>query len=95
MFSFHFSENRQYVEEGYRNIPFPFEEIGYFTYVSTYEWSLDDLQGYLQSWSTVQKFMNTNDKNPTKGIIKRLSPDWPLTKTVEFPVFLRLGRIRL
>lgn len=94
MFKSHFSKNREFVEKGYRSIPFPFEEIGYFKYSSTYNWELKDLQGYFQSWSAVQKFREINKFDPTEKIISELSQSWSLTKTVEFPVFLRLGRIK-
>lgn len=94
MFSSHFSKNRQYVEEEYRTIPFPFEQIGYYTYTSTYDWRLDDVQGYLRSWSAVQKFKKINKIDPTEKIIERLSSYWVKTRRIEFPVFLRLGRIK-
>jgi len=94
MFKSHFSENREYVEKGYRTIPFPFEEIGYFEYSSTYDWELKELQGYLQSWSAVQKFREINKFDPTEKIITKMSTTWTSKKTIEFPVFLRLGRIK-
>ncbi|MDT7830014.1 class I SAM-dependent methyltransferase [Pricia sp. S334] len=93
MFRSHFTENREYLDKGYKTIPFPFLEIGYYEFAATYNWNIKDLSGYMQSWSAVQKFREINGFDPTDGIITELSKDWKSSQTVRFPVFLRLARI--
>lgn len=93
MFNSHFSENWKYVEDEYRTIPFPFEEIGYFQYSFQYDWMLSHLQGYMHSWSSVQKFRDSEGTDPTTELILELSKNWNDPKPVEFPIFMRLGRV--
>ncbi len=95
VFGKYFSENRKYFDERYQNLPFPFEEIDSPGFESNYRWNLRDVEGYLNSWSAVQKFKNNDGFNPVDDFIEELSSYWPADekKDVGFPVFLRLGRI--
>lgn len=96
-FGKYFTRNRKYLDEHYRNIPFPFEEIAVPDFSISYQWSLDELEGYLNSWSTVQKFKDREGFNPVDDFLEKLKAvtDWGTeeTKKVTFPVFMRLGRI--
>lgn len=95
-FSEYFSKNRRYLDERYRNIPFPFEEIPSPGFFQKYKWSLNDLEGYFNTWSTVQKFKDDKGFNPVDSVIDEISACWTKgeIKEVTFPVFLRLGRIK-
>lgn len=92
MFSLRLSENRKYLDEHYRNIPFPFYEVETPVFSSEYFWSLDDFHGYLYSWSAVQKYMEEEDANPTIPLIAKLSSLWVDKLQISFPIFLRIGR---
>ena len=94
-FSEYFSENREYLDRHYATIPFPFDEIESPKFIQRIEWSINDLEGYLNSWSTVQKFKEEEGFNPAEDLLKEIEPLWPEgeKKEVAFPVFLRLGRI--
>lgn len=94
-FSEFFTENRQYLDRHYETIPFPFEEIESPEFVKNEEWSLGDLEGYLNSWSTVQKFKDEKGINPADELILDVKEHWNSEeiRNVSFPVFLRLGRI--
>jgi len=94
MFGLYFTKNRKYVDEQYKTIPFPFDVIGEYEYMSTYNWELQDLQGYLYSWSSVQRFIDDKGKDPTVKLINSISINWENSKEVRFPVFLKLGRIK-
>jgi SAM-dependent methyltransferase len=93
VFGLYFSENRSLVEEGYKTIPFPFEEVGYYTYEHKKSWSLEDLSGYLHSWSAVQKYIDEKSEDPTIDVITKLSDRWKIEEEVCFPIFMRLGRV--
>lgn len=94
-FSEYFNENRRYLDRHYKTIPFPFYEIKSPEFTNRMHWNIRDLSGYLNSWSTVQKFKDDKGFNPAEKLLDKLKPYWPEgeEKEVVFPVFLRLGRV--
>lgn len=85
---------RKYVDEGYANIPFPFDEIKTPGFVIEQNWTLDDLEGYLNTWSALQKFIKANSYSPVKDVIEQVRPSWGEGKrTIIFPVHLRVGLV--
>jgi SAM-dependent methyltransferase len=91
----HWDPERRYVDEQYANIPFPFEEITAPVFHICLRWSLEDLGGYLRTWSALQKFITACGHDPVDGLIEKLKPLWgnkPLRQII-FPVHLRLGII--
>jgi len=84
---------RRYLEEKYQTIPFPFREIKTPEFYSTFEWSFDQLIGYLGTWSSVQHYRNKKGDNPVDLIYEDLKTCWSgKIQTVKFPFFLRLGQ---
>ncbi len=86
---------RKYVDDGYATIPFPFTEIKTPPFTIEVNWSLKDLEGYLNTWSALQKFIAVNSYSPVKDIIERIRPHWGNgeKRKMIFPVHLRLGII--
>ncbi len=84
---------RRLVESEYRTIAFPFEEIPSPKFSSDYEWTLEDLNGFFYSWSSVQKYREQHEEDPTVEIINELREVWGEKRKVSFPVFLRLGKV--
>jgi SAM-dependent methyltransferase len=88
---------RSYVDNAYRTIPFPFEEIylkKQFSIKS--QWKLRDLEGYLNSWSAVQNFIESNNFNPIRDSMKKvklLLKD-NVVMNIEFPIFYRIGKVK-
>jgi SAM-dependent methyltransferase len=91
----YWDDARRLVEQQYKTIEFPFEEIPAPAFAIRVAWSLEHLAGYLESWSATQKYMREKGVNPVPDLIKTLAPLWPddLQHTVSFPVFVRLGRV--
>lgn len=85
---------RTHINDGYSNIPFPFEEIKAPRFQSTYQWSKANFQGFLQSWSARQNYIARHQSDPLDLIQTDLDRVWPLdeVKEIRFPVFMRLGR---
>lgn len=85
---------RQLVDEHYRHIPFPFEELPTPGFSMSFSWSRAQFLGYLGTWSAVQHFIRAHDSNPLSGLAPKIEALWPENelKTVRFPVFVRLGR---
>ena len=84
---------RRYVDENYRTIPFPFNEIGCPAFYIRYTWTLDELEGYLTTWSALQKFISANQYNPVADLVKRIKPHWTGdSMDILFPLHIRMGR---
>ena len=85
---------RRYIDEYYQTIPFPFEELKMQAFTQTYDWSLKQLLGYLNTWSAVQHFHQKNGENPVDIIVPDLRVSWgeSSTKPVMFPILMRVGK---
>jgi len=86
---------RRHIDDGYRNIPFPFEEIPAPFFFINLNWKLEELEGFLQTWSAVHAAIRQTGKNPVNDLVKKLEPHWGKgeRKELRFPVFLRVGRL--
>jgi len=90
----YWDSERKLIDEEYKTISFPFAEIEVPTFSFSFEWTLAELQGYLNTWSSVQKYIKENQINPVEKLIDQIQPMWLSEKMeVKFPLFLRLGRI--
>jgi len=85
---------RKYVDEYYRSLPFPFKEIKTPGFEIKMKWTLEHLQGYLETWSALHHFIKKNNFNPVPELIKKIEPLWTNDKMkVIFPVHLRMAQI--
>jgi SAM-dependent methyltransferase len=87
---------RKLVDDGYRSIPFPFQEFTSPAFSMEANWSLDHLLGYLGTWSSIQKFKEQNKANPLKGLARDLKQVWGRPedeKRVRWPINMRVGRV--
>jgi ubiquinone/menaquinone biosynthesis C-methylase UbiE len=85
---------RKYVDDKYSTVPFPFVEIKTATFIIEYDWTLEELEGYLNTWSSVQKFISANGNSPVPELINSLRPHWNAeTLKVRFPIYLKMGRV--
>jgi ubiquinone/menaquinone biosynthesis C-methylase UbiE len=91
----YWNKERRYVDEDYRTIPFPFSEIKTPAFTNEYEWSLEQLIGYLRTWSAVKHYQKQNGDDPVAIIIPQLKQVWGQNtkQKISFPLLLRVGRI--
>lgn len=84
---------RRYIDEGYRTIPFPFEEIPMPVFVMQYRWTLADLLGYLRTWSAVQHYVRERGEHPVGLIESDLQQAWAgaAERAIRFPLLLRVA----
>ncbi|WP_421945331.1 class I SAM-dependent methyltransferase [Pedobacter sp.] len=85
---------RRYIEENYKTIPFPFEEItAPHIFIKT-RWNFNQLIGYLNTWSALQHYKTANERNPIEYMFTELKEAWgsDAEKEIRFPVLLRIGR---
>jgi SAM-dependent methyltransferase len=88
---------RRHVEEGYRSLPFPFEEITSIpSFAIGISWSLDDLIGYAGTWSAVRAAERSLGREPIESFRRELARAWgdPLRRAaIRWPLSLRVGRL--
>ena len=90
----HWDKERKFVDENYSTIPFPFSEMECPAFQLHFEWTLDELEGYLNTWSALQKFIGINGFNPVRDLINDIRPDWTAERMeIIFPVTMRMGQI--
>ena len=88
---------REYVQQGYRTIPFPWDEIAPPPFRLQTEWTLEQVIGYFASWSSVQQYRARHGgRDPLPDVERELASAWPVGRTVrlDWPLYLRVGRQR-
>jgi Methylase involved in ubiquinone/menaquinone biosynthesis len=88
-------ERIRYLEEGYRTIPFPFEEIPASLFAMQADWDLDQFAGFLDSWSATQRYKEQNGGHPLELIWDQLVTAWGnenKSRLVRWPLHFRIGR---
>jgi SAM-dependent methyltransferase len=84
---------RKLVEQ-FANLPFPFHQIDPPKFEMTAKWSFEHLLGYLQTWSSTQRFIATKGSDPLKQIIDELRAVWGdsrRSRKIIWPLVLRIG----
>jgi SAM-dependent methyltransferase len=90
----YWDQARRLVEDEYRSISFPFEQIKAPDFHIKVHWTLDQLSGYFSSWSATQKFIGENGYDPVPPFIKSLEEYWSKPEmAVSFPIFSRIACI--
>jgi SAM-dependent methyltransferase len=87
---------RRHLETGLREIPFPFEELHPpDVFRMPYRWTLEDLLGYLGTWSSVQRYREARGEDPIPLIAAELAaiPDLPPQIEAQVTLLIRAGRI--
>lgn len=84
---------RRYIDEEYKTIPFPFEEIHLKKYSMPYTWNIDQLIGFFSTWSGLQHYIAKYGKDPLPELRQRFLSTGLTEFKVEFPVFGRFARI--
>lgn len=89
-------ERIHYLREHYQTLPFPFEEIPARNFDMNATWTLDQLLGFLNSWSAVRRYQGDRGEHPFAPIWEDLHSAWgdPDTQqTICWPLYMRLGRV--
>jgi len=85
---------RSMIEDGYRSLPFPFKELNAPPLAMEAKWSLNELLGYLRSWSATQRFIEARGVDPLINFADDLRTAWDLPeekKMVTWPLSIRVG----
>lgn len=85
---------RKLIDEQLKTIEFPFDEVSVPSFAMTTTWTVDDLEGYFNTWSAVQNYMKAGHPNPVPDLMAKIrmqAATSPLA--VSFPLFVRMGRV--
>lgn len=86
---------RRLVEQGYAPMPPPFQEIEAPAFAMSSEWNLEELLGYLGTWSASVRYTKAQQTDPLDRIRADLTEAWgPIERRypVHWPLQLRVGR---
>jgi SAM-dependent methyltransferase len=87
-------ERFEYVDDHYRNLPFPFPELQSPLFEMTARWDLSQLLGFLNSWSAVRMYEAEHAHHPAKQIWAELSEAWGehgQKRLIRWPLYMRIG----
>ena len=86
---------RRHTENGYRDFEFPFDEVIPPKIDMAVDWSVDQLVGYVGTWSGVRAITAAEGERPLQEFSLNVRAVWGSTPTrrVRWPLGMRVGRI--
>lgn len=88
--------DRRRVGALYKSYPFPFAEVPAPELTLQCAWTLEQLAGYLRSWSATARYVDTHGINPVAGFEQALRARWGAPNVrhiVRWPLTVRAGLI--
>lgn len=82
---------RRLVETGYATVRFPFPEMEVPSFEMRLTWTLEQLVGYLGTWSALQRYLRERGDNPLQAMFPRLEAAWggAPVREVRWPLAVR------
>ena len=86
---------RKLVEEGYKKVAFPFEEIAVPPFQMELDWTFEHLAGYLGTWSPLKRYREERGEDPLELALPRVHAAWgdAEIRHVSWPLSVRAFRI--
>jgi ubiquinone/menaquinone biosynthesis C-methylase UbiE len=87
---------RRWVDEEYRTLPFPFEEVPTPRIENEAQWDLDRLLHYIATWSAYQRYRQATGRDPIKLVQDELTAAWgdpSQPRLVRWPIYMRAGYV--
>jgi ubiquinone/menaquinone biosynthesis C-methylase UbiE len=87
---------RRIVDESYRSVTMPFGEIDVPTFEMDDRWTLEQLLGYVRTWSATTRYREALSEDPTIDLAAKLAPLWgepAEARRVWWPLTVRAGRV--
>jgi len=88
---------RKYVQNLYKDVLFPFAELPVTdSFRMETLWSIEQVEGYINTWSAIKKFIRLNNFNPVPELMANIKRVWGMEERIlfEFPLGLRIGRVK-
>lgn len=93
---FYWDAERRFIDDHYKSLPFPYEEIVVPSIQIHCEWNLERLIGYLNTWSALNHYKKEEGSNPLEAIVPELKQAWgeeDKIRLVRFPVITKVATI--
>jgi ubiquinone/menaquinone biosynthesis C-methylase UbiE len=91
------SAERRLVDEGYRSVALPLDEMAPPPFEMVEDWTLADFVKYIRTWSAANKLIRARGEEPMLAFEDALVEMWgdPVERRrVKWPVHFRIGEIR-
>lgn len=84
---------RLHVEQGYRELPFPYERIETPTFAISHSWTFAQVYAYIGTWSSSQNYMKALNKDPRALVEEELLAAWgdEERREVSWPITVLAG----
>lgn len=85
---------RSLVDSGYAGIALPYPELDSPDVPMEASWTLQQLEGYLSTWSAVGRYRRALGSDPVPDVIRRIGSSWPAgeTRRIRWPLVVRAAR---
>ena len=86
---------RAIVDDGYRDVSLPFKPIDVPVFDMSVSWSLDELLGYISTWSATDRYIKVSGIDPVTQLGRQLSEFWgqvDCRRIVTWPIVVKAGR---
>ena len=85
---------RGYVDAGYQSIDFPFARLAPPALDLRVTWTLEQLAGYLRSWSATRRYIEKKGTDPVTSLSETLRDAWGAgSREVIWPLTILAGRV--
>jgi len=87
---------RQWIGTRFAELPLPFAEFAAPAFEMAAHWRLQDLLGYVRTWSATQRFITARGFDPVPQLGGQLAPLWgnpEQARSVRWPLHVRLARL--
>ena len=86
---------RLLVEQHYTTIPFPFDEVQTPDFEMITDWTVDQLLGYISTWSSCRYYRDAKNEDPLTHIEQDVRDAWGSTETRRgvWPLTVKVGRV--
>lgn len=88
---------RRLVEDGYRTLTFPFEELDGPHFSMEVSWDLAGLIGYIETWSALREAEKAVGREPIAAFHAELAQSWgpkERRRMVRWPLTMRVGHVQ-
>jgi len=89
-------ERIRYLQDHYQTLSFPFDEFTLPRFAIQARWSLDQMLGFIMSWSAVRRFEEERGFHPVKPIWEEFLAAWgqeDVIQAIRWPLYLKVGRV--
>lgn len=92
----YWAPERRITEERYRTVEFPFDEFTAPDFVIEQRVTLEDVAGYIRTWSATRAFIKQHRLDPVDDLMRELARAWGASqqsRLARWPVAMRIGRV--